>query len=74
MVSNDGHFEAACRYLDASAMEINVPLGLGSRHVAAASITRLTDAVAIVVATTRHGADLLPWKPGGRNRAGIVDA
>ncbi len=49
VVSGAGIFVAACRYLDASAGDIDVPLGLGSRHVAGASITRLTGAVAIVV-------------------------
>lgn len=49
VVSGDGVFEAACRYLDASAADIDVPMGLGSRHVAGASITRMTRAVAIVV-------------------------
>ncbi len=49
VVTGDGVFVAACRYLDASAADVDVPLGLGSRHVAGASITRLTRAVAIVV-------------------------
>jgi len=36
-------------YIDASSKGIDLPLGLGSRHVAAASITRDTQAVAVVV-------------------------
>jgi diadenylate cyclase len=40
---------AACRYLDASVESISVPLGLGSRHLAAASISRKFDVIAIVV-------------------------
>lgn len=69
VVSNSGIFEAACRYLDAEARGIDVPLGLGSRHVAGASITRSTRAVAIVVSQSSvvrlfcHGdlvAEILP--------------
>jgi len=69
VVTADGVFEAACRYLDAAAEGIDVPLGLGSRHVAGASITRNTRAVAIVVSQSSvvrlfcHGdlvAEILP--------------
>lgn len=49
VVSDDGVAVAACRYLSASAEGIELPLGLGTRHMAAASITRSTDAVAVVV-------------------------
>jgi diadenylate cyclase len=49
VVAASGLFEAACRYLNASAAGVEVPLGLGSRHIAGASISRLTDTVAIVV-------------------------
>lgn len=49
VVSRTGIFLAACRYLDASGAGVDVPMGLGSRHVAGASITRITRAVAIVV-------------------------
>jgi diadenylate cyclase len=48
VVSNDGIVLSACRYLDASAEGLTLPLGLGSRHMAAASITRQTRAIAIV--------------------------
>jgi diadenylate cyclase len=40
---------AAGRHLDASGENIEIPLGLGSRHRAAAGITSLTDALAIVI-------------------------
>jgi diadenylate cyclase len=40
---------SACRYLDASSEGIALPLGLGSRHMAAAAISKRTRAVAIVV-------------------------
>jgi diadenylate cyclase len=49
VVSRSGVFRSACRYLDAVASEVNVPLGLGSRHIAAANISAATNAVGIVV-------------------------
>lgn len=49
IVSDDGVFLSACRYIDASSEGIDLPLGLGSRHMAAASITLHTRAVAVVV-------------------------
>lgn len=49
VVSDDGVVLSACRYLDALWEGIRLPLGLGSRHVAAASITKQTNAVAVVV-------------------------
>lgn len=52
VVSNDGVFISACRYLDASASAVGVPLGLGSRHLAGASITKVTQAKAIVVSAS----------------------
>jgi DNA integrity scanning protein DisA with diadenylate cyclase activity len=45
----DGIILAAGRHLDASGENIEIPLGLGSRHRAAAGITSLTDALAIVI-------------------------
>ena len=49
VISEQGSVVAACRYLDASAEQIDLPLGLGSRHLAAASISRHIGALAIVV-------------------------
>lgn len=49
VISDDGIAVSACRYLDASAEGISLTLGLGSRHVAAASISRRTKTVAVVV-------------------------
>src|SRR4030043_708877 len=46
---DDGVILAAGRHLDASGESIEIPLGLGSRHRAAAGITHLTDALAIVI-------------------------
>ncbi len=49
IVSDSGHVLSATRYIDADSKNIELPLGLGSRHVAAASITLNTKAVAVVV-------------------------
>jgi DNA integrity scanning protein DisA with diadenylate cyclase activity len=49
VVSHNGIVVSACRYLDATASEVEVPLGLGSRHLAAANISAVTKAVGIVV-------------------------
>ena len=49
IVSGSGVAISAARYINASSRRIDLPLGLGSRHMAAASITSDTDAVAIVV-------------------------
>jgi diadenylate cyclase len=49
VVSHDGFVISACRYLDAVAANVDVPLGLGSRHIAAANMSAATKAVGIVV-------------------------
>lgn len=49
VISDNGVVVSACRYIDAFSQGINLPLGLGSRHMAAASITKQTRAVAVVV-------------------------
>jgi len=49
VISEAGIVLAACRYLDASVERIDLPLGLGSRHLAAASISQRLGAIAIVV-------------------------
>ncbi len=51
----DGVILAAGRHLDASGENIEIPLGLGSRHRAAAGITRLTDSLAIVISEETGG-------------------
>lgn len=62
VVSATGVVLAACRYLDAAASPIEVPLGLGSRHIAAAHISSATRAIGIVVSESAvvrlfcHGA------------------
>lgn len=49
VIADDGTVLSAARYIDADSTGINLPLGLGSRHMAAASITQRTGAVAVVV-------------------------
>ena len=49
VVSRSGIFLSACRYLDAVVSSSDVPLGLGSRHIAAANMSAVTNAVGIVV-------------------------
>jgi len=51
----DGVILAAGRHLDASGENIQIPLGLGSRHRAAVGITSLTDALAIVISEETGG-------------------
>jgi diadenylate cyclase len=53
IVREDGVVVAAGRYLNFDEdKEIDVPLGLGARHMAAAGISRDTEAIAIVVSQT----------------------
>jgi diadenylate cyclase len=49
MFDDRGYIVAGCRYLDAKVSDVVLPMGLGSRHLAAASISKVTRAVAIVV-------------------------
>jgi diadenylate cyclase len=49
VVSDEGVVLSAARYIDAVSNHLELPLGLGSRHVAAASVSSRTDAVAVVV-------------------------
>jgi diadenylate cyclase len=49
VVSDEGVVLSAARYIDAVSDRLNVPLGLGSRHMAAASVSKQTGAVAVAV-------------------------
>ena len=49
VVASDGTVVASCQYVDAPAAEITLSKGLGTRHWAAAAITKMTKAVAVVV-------------------------
>jgi DNA integrity scanning protein DisA with diadenylate cyclase activity len=52
VISADGVALSACRHLNASSEGIHLSMGLGARHMAAASISRHTRAVAVVVSET----------------------
>jgi diadenylate cyclase len=49
VISSHGIVISACRYLDAVTPGIDLPLGLGSRHIAAANMSAITKAVGVVV-------------------------
>jgi predicted DsbA family dithiol-disulfide isomerase len=49
VVSDEGVVLSAARYVDAPSGHLELPLGLGSRHVAAASVSSRTEAVAVAV-------------------------
>jgi diadenylate cyclase len=49
VVSDGGVVLSGARYIDAASNHLELPLGLGSRHVAAASVSSRTDAVAVAV-------------------------
>ena len=49
VVSDTGVVLSAARYIDTVSDKLNVPLGLGSRHMAGASVSHRTDAVSVVV-------------------------
>jgi diadenylate cyclase len=66
VLREDGVVLAAGRYLNFEEKEVRIPLGLGSRHMAAAGITHETEAIAVVVSQTsgtvrvfRHGRAVL---------------
>lgn len=49
VVSDEGVVLSAARYVDAISDSLKLPLGLGSRHMAGASVSHRTNAVAVVV-------------------------
>jgi diadenylate cyclase len=70
VLREDGVVIAAGRYVNFDEKDVRVPLGLGARHMAAAGISRDTDALAIVVSQTsgavrvfRHGRAVLELAP-----------
>jgi DNA integrity scanning protein DisA with diadenylate cyclase activity len=69
VMADDGTVVAACRYLDVPANGIDLPLGLGSRHVAAAAVSSRLRVVAIALSESgivrlfcggRVAAEILP--------------
>ena len=70
VLREDGVVLAAGRYLTFEEKDVRVPLGLGARHMAAAGISRDSEAIAIVVSQTsgavrvfRHGRAVLELAP-----------
>jgi DNA integrity scanning protein DisA with diadenylate cyclase activity len=49
VISDSGKIVSAYRYLEPAAKGVDIPKGLGARHMAAGAITRDTNAVAIVL-------------------------
>lgn len=49
IISDTGVFLSACRFIDTSHEGVNIPLGLGTRHMAGASISKRTGCVSVVV-------------------------
>jgi len=62
VVADDGTVLAAGRYLGAASDESTLPRGLGSRHIAAAGITGLTQALAFVI--SESSGDVRIFKGG----------
>lgn len=69
IVSTDGHVISAARYFNVASLDFDLLLGLGTRHIAAASISQQTEALAVVVSESSiirifsHGeltAEILP--------------
>lgn len=52
IISAEGVVEAAARYIDAPALDITLSKGLGSRHWAAAAISKASRAVAVAISET----------------------
>ena len=49
VLTEEGRVESACRYLDLPTHDVELSLGLGSRHLAGAAASRCLGTVAIVV-------------------------
>lgn len=64
IIDEGGHIIAAGRYLDVDAKDVDVEKGLGGRHVAAAAISRDTQAIAITV--SESGSIIRVYKDGER--------
>lgn len=70
IVDEAGHIVAGGRYLDVNARNVELPPGLGGRHLAAAAISKCTKSVAItvsessgVVSVYKDGKDVLTIDP-----------
>ena len=61
VIGEDGIIEAAGRYLEVSGKDLKIKKGLGGRHLACVSITRETEAIAVVVS---ESGDIKIYKDG----------
>jgi len=52
VISSDGYVLSAARHIESR--NVDLPMGFGSRHMAAASISKETDAVAVVVSESEN--------------------
>jgi DNA integrity scanning protein DisA with diadenylate cyclase activity len=62
IISDEGIVLTAGRYLGAAMEESQLPRGLGSRHIAAAGITALTNSIAFVI--SESSGDVRIFKNG----------
>jgi DNA integrity scanning protein DisA with diadenylate cyclase activity len=76
VIRDDGVVMAAGRHLNAALEDGDLPRGLGSRHVAGAGITAITDAVAIAISESdgavrifKQGAMLMEIEKASRSAA-----
>lgn len=76
VISEAGFVVAACRYLDASVEQIDLPLGLGSRHLAAASIRSAwaRSPLSCPRAAWSGSSIGVPWKPRSSRNCGCSTA
>jgi DNA integrity scanning protein DisA with diadenylate cyclase activity len=51
VVSDEGVVVSAARYIVVASEDLDLPLGLGSRHMAGSSISLRTDGVAVVISS-----------------------
>jgi DNA integrity scanning protein DisA with diadenylate cyclase activity len=76
IVARDGTVEAACRIVDAPVTGLTLSKGLGTRHWAAAAITKVTKALSVVVSQSngavrlfQNGESILRVTPAQHARA-----
>ena len=62
VLDEDGIIVSAGRYLEVSSKDLKIKKGFGARHLACASITRETEAIAVVV--SESGGDVRVYKDG----------
>ncbi|MCA1686111.1 MAG: diadenylate cyclase [Planctomycetia bacterium] len=72
VVARDGTVEAACRIIDAPNAGLTLPKGLGTRHWAAAAITNVSNALAVVVSQSTGTVRLFQKGEAGPLRHGAA--